>query len=173
MWVTKQKGAHFLEHYLDDFITIGEPFSTECLSNLEVLLDTCRSLGVPIAEDKTLITFLSIIEIDSVAQELRLPDDKRTRISSSLQTWSTIAGKHSREMQPASSGQGFMKQLQYLQTTSPHETECSPQIRHRVMAGLYLEVAGGSTGTVRLFSADATMKQWFRSYLSGPARARV
>ena len=52
----------------DEFITTGEPFFTECPSNLEVLLDTCRSLSVPIAEDKTvllttMITFLGI-EID-------------------------------------------------------------------------------------------------------------
>ena len=103
VWIAKQKGAHFLEHYLDDFITIGEPLSTECLSNLEVLLDTCRSLGIPIAEDKTvlpttLITFLGI-EIDSVAQELRLPDDKLTRISSSLQTWSSRKSATKKELQ--------------------------------------------------------------------------
>ena len=51
----------------------------------------CDLLGVPLAEDKTVhpstvITFLGI-EIDSVAQELRVPDVKLARISSTIATW--------------------------------------------------------------------------------------
>ena len=66
-----------VEHYLDDFITVGSPGSDQCLKNQQILTATCETLGVPLAPHKSVgptkcLTFLGI-EIDSTAGELRLP----------------------------------------------------------------------------------------------------
>ena len=55
------------------------------------LQETCTDLGVPIALDKcegpaTCLTILGI-EIDSVAQELRLPQDKLKRVKQTIHHW--------------------------------------------------------------------------------------
>jgi len=40
------------DHYLDDFITIGPPGSDEHQRNLDIMLDACSSLGVPLSKEK-------------------------------------------------------------------------------------------------------------------------
>ena len=76
-------------HYLDDFLVLGPPGSA---NNLEVALETCRILGVPVAPHKlvsptTKLTFLGI-EIDTILGLLRLPADKLTRLRGMLTEWS-------------------------------------------------------------------------------------
>ena len=58
-------------HYLDDYITVGPPGSTICQRNLDTLLESAITLGIPIAEHKTVgpatkLTFLGI-EINTVS----------------------------------------------------------------------------------------------------------
>ena len=57
-------------HYLDNFLFFGEPGTEECANNLSLTLATCRSLGIPVAEQKIegpacCMTFLAI-EIDTI-----------------------------------------------------------------------------------------------------------
>ena len=90
-WVVRSRGVSFIAHYLDDFIIVGPPGSDEYAKNLDRLLETCRELGVPIACHKvegpsTCIIFLGI-EIDTVAMELRLPQDKLQRLVSLIAEW--------------------------------------------------------------------------------------
>ena len=90
-WIVKQQGVRYLYHYLDDYITLGEPNSTECQANLDKLLECCGTLGVPIAQEKcegptTCLTFLGI-EIDTQALELRLPADKLNRVQMTVREW--------------------------------------------------------------------------------------
>ncbi len=78
-------------HYLDDYILVGPPHSQVCQTQLQILLDECARLGVPIADHKTegpatKVTFLGIV-IDTVKEELRLPQDKLTRLTSLLAEW--------------------------------------------------------------------------------------
>jgi len=40
------------DHYLDDFITIAPPGSDEHQRNLDIMLDACSSLGVPLSKEK-------------------------------------------------------------------------------------------------------------------------
>ena len=51
-WIAKNHGAEWLWHYLDNFITCGAADSDECKLNLQMLLDICNHLGVPIAQEK-------------------------------------------------------------------------------------------------------------------------
>ncbi len=90
-WHLIQAGVERLFHYLDDYILVGPPRSQVCQSQLQILLEECARLGVPIADHKTEgpateVTFLGIV-IDTVKGELRLPQDKLTRLTSLLAEW--------------------------------------------------------------------------------------
>ena len=72
---------------LDDFLFIGEN-RDDCEYLLNTFLDISSQLGVPIAKDKTfgpasLLTFLGI-ELDCLAQEARLPQDKLNKCKALL-----------------------------------------------------------------------------------------
>ena len=87
-WIMEKKGIVHLFHYIDDFITVGAPESSECADNAALMHDTCVMLGLPVEAEKdegpaTSITFLGI-EIDSVATEIRLPQEKLARLKSEL-----------------------------------------------------------------------------------------
>ena len=40
-WIMKQRGVSFVDHYIDDFVTLGAPLSTQCATNLQIMTDTC------------------------------------------------------------------------------------------------------------------------------------
>ena len=91
-WIMRQNGVSMVEHYLDDFITMGPPGLTVCRQNLERILSTCEELGVPLAEDKLegptcCLTFLGI-EVDTQTGMLRLPAEKLSRMKDMLSQWS-------------------------------------------------------------------------------------
>ena len=48
-WVFKRNGVTWVDHYLDDYITLGKPGTAICQFNLERMLPLCRRLGVPVA----------------------------------------------------------------------------------------------------------------------------
>ena len=57
----------------------------------QMLVDTCRHLGVPLAEEKlegltTFLAFLGIL-IDTIRGELRLPQGKLDRLRSQINEW--------------------------------------------------------------------------------------
>ena len=90
-WIACGRGVSDLDHLLDDFITTGQPNSDECARNLDILVDTCRILGMPIAPSKTegpatTLVFLGI-EVDSISMQLRLPLSKLHRLQATTQEW--------------------------------------------------------------------------------------
>ena len=40
-WVIKSRGVARVDHYLDDFITLGDPSHDTCAGNLQIILDVC------------------------------------------------------------------------------------------------------------------------------------
>ena len=83
-WHLHLSGIPLIRHYLDDFIIIAPPHSPQCEQSLAILDRECRALGVPIAEHKrdgpmSCLTYLGI-EIDTLAGQLRLPQDKLLRL---------------------------------------------------------------------------------------------
>ena len=81
----------YLYHYLDDFITCGSPGTRESQDNMQVLLECCSQLGVPIAQEKIegptiSLTFLGI-EMDTLAMELWLPATKLAKVHQSVSGW--------------------------------------------------------------------------------------
>ncbi len=90
-WVMGSQGTTYLRHYLDDFITVGASGSNECRDNLKYMLAACEKLGVPVAQHKcegpvTCLTFLGI-EVDTIAQEIRLPREKLHNLRQLLGKW--------------------------------------------------------------------------------------
>ena len=82
------------------FLFWGPAESDQCGLALEKATSLCDRLGLPVAAHKTVgpatvLTFLGI-EVDSVSQELRLPEEKLSRLRALLSQWSTKrhASKH-------------------------------------------------------------------------------
>ena len=91
-WILRQRGVSEVDHYLDDFITMGPPASQTCRRNLDIILHACEDLGVPLAMEKlegpsTCLIFLGI-EIDTTTGTLHLPESKFTRLRQVLESWS-------------------------------------------------------------------------------------
>lgn len=79
-WILLNEGVSIVDHYLDDFVTLGPPGSVECGHNLDRIMAICRDLGVPLATEKLegpsqCLTFLGL-KMDTLACKLRLPADK-------------------------------------------------------------------------------------------------
>ena len=71
-------------HYLDDFLFGGRPESNSCSKTLDLALHLCHEVGFPVMSEKvvgpsTLIDFLCFV-IDTLAMEIRLPDEKLSRM---------------------------------------------------------------------------------------------
>ena len=90
-WILKARGVTNVSHYLDDFIFIGAAGTSECQRNLQLVLEACAALGVPLAMHKvegpsTCLIFLGIL-LDTVNMELRLPDGKLKALSVLIKSW--------------------------------------------------------------------------------------
>ena len=86
-------GVDFLCHYLDDFLSLGQPAYPICHNNLQKCVQLCKELGLPLHPDKleepaTCLAILGI-ELDSKNLQTRLPADKRDRIIALLEEWAT------------------------------------------------------------------------------------
>lgn len=87
-WVLHQRGVRALVHYLDDFLLLGAPGSSECSVALATTLATCQELGVPIASNKVegpavSLTFLGI-HLHSSPLMVSLPQSKQLALQASL-----------------------------------------------------------------------------------------
>ncbi|KAL5477312.1 hypothetical protein EMCRGX_G024096 [Ephydatia muelleri] len=90
-WVFQNRGVKHVRHYLDDFILLGPTHNDTCQKGLDVVLETCECLGVPLALEKlegptTCLTFLGI-EIDTITLELRLPEAKLQAVRTAAKAW--------------------------------------------------------------------------------------
>ncbi|XP_021350001.1 uncharacterized protein LOC110448201 isoform X1 [Mizuhopecten yessoensis] len=78
-----------LDHYLDDFFFAGRADSSACLELMHNFTHVCSEIGVPIAEEKTVLPtpvliFLGL-EIDTNKMEIRIPQDKLASLRELLQ----------------------------------------------------------------------------------------
>ena len=80
-WLTSFKsGINTLDHYLDDFIFVGEGDTENCAKLMHCFKDLTSEIGVPLAEDKTAgpttkLTYLGF-EIDTLDMVIRIPQHK-------------------------------------------------------------------------------------------------
>ena len=109
-WCLQRAGIRFIQHYLDDYIIVAPP--EECQQAVQTMDAVCAWLGVPMAPHKregrtTCLVFLGI-EIDTVAGELRLPEEKLSHLMSLLQEWSLILVHACKVVRP---GRSFLRRL--------------------------------------------------------------
>lgn len=102
-WGLRAQGVRYVDHYLDDWITIGSPSSAECPKNCEVITTSFAKLGCPIAPEKTegpatRLEYLGI-EIDTVSLIMRLPRSKLERLRQELEQWQSRKVCKKRELQ--------------------------------------------------------------------------
>ncbi len=91
-WCCYREGVTWVDHYLDDYVTMGPGGSLVCQANLNRIMRVCHELGVPLALDKlagptSCIEFLGI-EIDTMEGVLRLPQVNLRRLQRLLRRWS-------------------------------------------------------------------------------------
>lgn len=125
-WIMCQKGASWVGHYLDDFVTIGPAGSDECQRNMTIMERACEDAGVPIEHAKTVgpvstITFLGM-ELDTKAGVIRLPQDKLNNLQELLQIWrgkktclkrdlQSIVGLLNHACKAVRSGRAFLRRM--------------------------------------------------------------
>ena len=51
-WIAQQQGVSHIIHYLDDFLLLNFPGSNECQTDLNMLIQCCETLGIPLALKK-------------------------------------------------------------------------------------------------------------------------
>lgn len=103
-WILKSNySIPDLLHYLDDFVLAGPPNSSLCGTRLVTATSVTRELGLPLHPDKCVgpVTCLVVlgIEIDSVAETLRLPADKFASILELLRAWSRFKWCRKKQLQ--------------------------------------------------------------------------
>ena len=126
----------YTQHYLDDFFGADQSFSG-CEHTMNSILTAFESLGVPVAPKKVegpvkTITYLGI-EIDTEAQEIRLPKVKLDKLMEELEEWYgrkkctkrdllSLIGSLSFACKVVKSGRTFLRRLIDLSTkvTSIH-----------------------------------------------------
>lgn len=102
LWMMRQRGVSWAIHYVDDFLTIGSPKSSECQTNMALMHETCTLAGLPLEPSKTLgplstITFLGI-ELDSTAMEIRLPQEKLIKTVETITHWRGLKACKKRDL---------------------------------------------------------------------------
>ena len=102
-WCIAAEGVEHIYHYLDDFAVLGPVDSEQCGESLGVLKAVCNDLGIPLAPEKQAgpsseIEFLGII-IDTTQQELRLPEEKLTRLKVLGEQWKSRSSCTKRELE--------------------------------------------------------------------------
>jgi len=78
-WIATQHGVSSLLHYLDDFLLVGPPHSSNCQQDLDSFIQLCPSLGIPLVSKKirkiegptTSLTFLGVL-LQCIAQKFLL-----------------------------------------------------------------------------------------------------
>jgi hypothetical protein len=90
-WIARREGIHFIIHYLDNFLVMGSPASSDCAAALDKLRAIFDRLGLPVAEEKlegpvTSLVFLGFT-LDTRLLEVRLPAVKLKELQDLLHQW--------------------------------------------------------------------------------------
>ena len=119
LWIMPKRGVSRAIHYIDDFLTIGRRDSQKCMCNIALMQRIYDKAGLPIEPSKsvgpaTTLVFLGI-EIDSVREELRLPEDKLMQLKEALSHW---RGLLSHAAKVVKAGRTFLRRIIDLSTSA-------------------------------------------------------
>ena len=90
-WAIHCCGVRYILHYLDDFLIMGAPNSSEATIAASKAMEFFSATGIPVADHKTegpatSLTFLGVL-IDTDRFQLRLPEDKLLRLRELVMSW--------------------------------------------------------------------------------------
>ena len=155
-WHLSHQGIAHLFHYLDDFIMVTPPESPLGQQHLNMLLQLCRDLGVPISAHKTegpttCLVFLGI-ELDTRAGELRLPSDKLRRLHTLLRQWGdkrtctrkeleSLVGLLNHACKVVQAGRSFLRRMIDLLHSRPHTRLARKDTPTRLNTGFRADLA--------------------------------
>jgi hypothetical protein len=88
-WIGRAKGKiPHIVHILDDFLFLGPPDADVCNQSLKVFQLICKATGVGLKTEKTSLACTKLvflgIEIDTLAMEIRLPQDKLDKLKQTI-----------------------------------------------------------------------------------------
>ena len=90
-WVMERRGVSWLGHYIDDFVTLGDPGAVDCRDHLQIMKVVCEEAGMPTEPEKkegpTMVLSFLGMELDSDQMVIRLPEGKLQLLQSTLQSW--------------------------------------------------------------------------------------
>lgn len=125
-WIFRRHSESDVIHYLDDFLFVGAPASGECGRSLQQAIALCQRLGVKISHKKlegptVSLAFLGL-QLDTEKMEVRLPEDKMSRLKQLLAEWRTRRTCTKRELlsllgvlhhacQVVPSGRSFLRRM--------------------------------------------------------------
>jgi len=134
-FIMQYAGVSYVNHYLDDYITVGVRDSEECHTNLNIMTEVCNNLNFGINPDKvvnpcTALEFLGIW-VDSEKMELRISADRLTDIMSDLAQWThrcrakkrallSLIGKLIFVSRVVRSGRSFVRRMIYTSKKAKH-----------------------------------------------------
>ena len=125
-WIVRREGASGIMHYLDDFLVVGAPNSSECAATLTTLLRVFDRLGLAVALEKLEGTVSSLVflgfELDSEAMVIRLPQLKLRELQFHIKSWvgrqscrkkdlELLVGKLAHASQVGQPGKTFMRRM--------------------------------------------------------------
>lgn len=129
-WIMAQRDIPHSLYYLDDFVLVSSEVE-DAKRSRRVLESTFQELGIPLEPSKlegpsTCLTFLGI-EVDTIAQQLRLPAEKLARLQAELNRAMGRRSMTKRELQSLTGllqhatkvvrpGRAFMRRLHVLQS---------------------------------------------------------
>ena len=90
-WAVHRRGVRFVLHYLDDFLFLGAPGSSEATTAIHLANEVFTNAGIPVATHKTegpstILAFLGIL-LDTELFQLRLPVEKLERLRDMVHVW--------------------------------------------------------------------------------------
>ena len=90
-WVMERRGVSWLSHYIDDFVTLGDPGAVDYRDHLQIMKAVCEEAGMATEPEKgegptTVLSFLGM-ELDSDQMVIRLPEGKLQLLQSTLHSW--------------------------------------------------------------------------------------
>ncbi len=143
-WVVVQEGIEFIFHYLDDFAVLGPPDSPECQRALDILSRTCAPLASEKQDGPCPVIVLLGILIDTLKQELRLPEEKLRRLLDMLAEWEkkksctrqeleSLIGTLHHACKVIPSGRSFLRQAISLLSVAKKKdlTSCGGRFSHQ------------------------------------------
>lgn len=150
-FLARKRGCSIVEHYLDDYLTIGPRDSPVCRDNLDILHDACIDIGFQTNPDKrvaptTKIEFLGI-EIDSNTMELRISQERLRDIRSELESWMGKLRATKRQLLSIAGKLAFVsKVVRHGRSFIRHIYDCAGRLSHlghrtRLSAGVKADIA--------------------------------